>query len=79
MELDIVEEHAESAERIIKGNTTFKEVLDWGVPEEEIKTIIGEELPASGTTIRDFAIQKGMDFGHIKAPLQAKIDALGAK
>jgi len=70
------EESEESAERIIKAKTTFKEVLDWGIPEEEIKTVIGEELPATGMTIRDFAIQKGLDFDHIKAPLQAKVDAL---
>ncbi len=79
VEPNITEEHEESAERIIKGKTTFKEILDWGVPEEEIKTVIGEELPATGMTIRDFAIQKGLDFGHIKVPLQAKVDALGAK
>jgi len=79
VEPNITEEHEESAERIIKGKTTFKEVLDWGVPEEEIKTVIGEELPDTGMTIRDFAIQKGLDFGYIKAPLQAKVDALGAK
>ena len=53
--------------------------MDWGIPEEEIETIIGEELPATSMTIRDFAIQKGLDFGHIKAPLQTKVDALGAK
>ncbi|MGB2877840.1 MAG: hypothetical protein WBB97_07385 [Dehalococcoidales bacterium] len=72
-------EHEESAERIIKGRTTFKEVLNWGVPEEEIEAIIGEELPATGMTIRDFAIQKGLDFGSIKAPLQARVDSLGAE
>ncbi len=78
VEPNITEEHEESAERIIKGKTTFEEVLDWGIPEEEIEAIIGEELPATGMTIRDFAIQKGLDFGHIKAPLQAKVDSLGA-
>ncbi len=72
------EEHEESAEQIIKGRTNFKEVLNWGVTEEEIEAIIGEKLPATGMTIRDFAIQKGLDFGHIKAPLQAKVDALGS-
>ena len=71
------EEHEESTERIVKGNTTFKDVLDWGIPEEEIEAIIGGELPATGMTIRDFAIQEGLDFDHIKAPLQAKVDALG--
>jgi len=68
------EGHEESAERIIKGKTTFKEVMDWGVTEEEIEDIIGEKLPATGMTIRDFANQKGQDFGHIKGSLQAKVD-----
>jgi len=73
------EEHEESAEQIIKGRTTFKEVLNWGVPEEGIEAIIGEKLPATGMTIRDFATQKGLDFGDIKASLQAKVDALASK
>ena len=69
------EEHETSTEMVIKGNTTFGNLLDWGIPREEIEAIIGEELPATGMTIRDFAIQKGLDFGHIKAPLQAEIGA----
>ena len=71
------EGHEESTEKVIKGKTTFKEVLDWGIAEEDIEAIVGEELPATGMTIRDFASQKGLDFGHIKESLQAKIDALG--
>jgi len=76
VEPNITEEHETSTEMVIKGNTTFGDLLAWGVPEEEIKTVIGEELPATGMTIRDFAIQKVLDYGHIKAPLQAKVDAL---
>ncbi len=74
----VTEEYEESAERIIKGRTTFKEVLDWGVPEEEIEAIIGEKLPATGMTIRDFANQKGIEFSTIKAALLVKVDALGS-
>jgi len=72
------EEHETSTEMVIKGNTTFGNLLDWGLSEEEIEVIIGEELPVTGMTIRDFATQKGLDFGQIKAQLQAKVDALGA-
>ena len=79
VEPKITEEHETSTEIVIKGNTTFGNLLDWGIPEGEIEVIIEEKLPATGMTIRDFAIQKGLDFGHIKAPLQAKLDALGAK
>ena len=60
-------------------STNIGNLLDWGIPKEEIEVIIGEKLPATGMTIRDFATQKGLDFGHIKEQLQAKVDALGAK
>ncbi len=63
-------------EMVIKGNTMFGNLLAWGLSEEEIEVIIGEKLPATGMTIRDFASQKGLDFGHIKEQLQAKVDAL---
>ena len=78
VEPNITEEHEESAERIIKGRTTFKEVLDWGLPREEIEAIIGEKLPATVMTIRDFVAEKGLDFGPIKEALQSKVDALGS-
>jgi len=69
-------EHEASTDKAIKGKTTFRELLDWGLSEEEIEAVIGEEMPARDIKIRDFAIQKGLDFGHIKAPLQAKVNAL---
>ncbi|MFC2060666.1 hypothetical protein ACFLTZ_06245, partial [Chloroflexota bacterium] len=46
------EEHGESAERIIKGKTTFKEVLDWGIPRDEIEAVIEGDLPATSMAIR---------------------------
>ena len=73
----ITEEHETSTEIVIKKNTTFGNLLNWGIPEEEIEVIIGDKIPATGMTIRDFAIQKGLDFGPIKAALQVKVDALG--
>ena len=76
VEPDITEEHETSTEMAIKGNTTFGDLLAWGLSEEEIKAIIGGELPVTGTAIRDFATQKGLEFSTIKASLQAKINAL---
>jgi len=70
------EGHEESTERIIKGNTTFTEVLNWGVSEEEIEAIIGEELPATGISIRGFATQKGLEFSKIKESLSKIITSL---
>ena len=73
------EEHETSTEIVIKGNTTFGNLLTWGLSEQDIEAIIGEKLPATGMTIRDFAVQEGLDFGYLKEQLQAKVDALGAK
>jgi len=73
VEPNITEEHETSTEMVIKGNTTFGDLLAWGLAEEEIKTVIGEEIPAIRMTIRDFAIQKGLIFGKIKQQLQAKV------
>jgi len=73
------EEYETSTEMVITGNTTFGDLIAWGLPKQEIEAIIGRELPATSMTIRDFTIQKGLGFGHIKEQLQAKVDALGAK
>ena len=70
------EEHETSTEMVIKGNTTFGVLLDWGLSEEEIEAVIGEEMPATGMTIRDWVAQEGLDFSTIKEALQAKVDAL---
>jgi len=70
------EEHETLTELVIKGNTTFSELLDWGLSEGDIETIIGEELPAKSTGVRDYAVDKGIEFSLIKDALQAKVDSL---
>lgn len=70
-------EGEESTEQIIRGKTTFQDLLDWGVSKEEIEAAIGEKLPPAGTTIQDFAFQKeALEFGTLKETLQAKVDGL---
>ena len=69
-------EHEASTDKAIKGKTTFRELLDWGLSEGEIEAVIGEEMPARDINIRDFAVEKGLEFGVIKEALQAKVDAL---
>lgn len=62
-------------ERVIKGSTTFKELLDWGVKKEAIEKAINDKLPDSGKTIKDYATAKGIEFSSIKEPLQTIVDA----
>jgi len=64
-----------STARTITGKTTLQELLDWGVPENAIQSVLGSELPALGTPIKDFVTGKGQEFSPIKTKLQALVDA----
>ncbi len=65
-----------TTERIIKGKTTFQELLDWGVSPETIEQVIGGSLPNPLTKIKDYCTEKGLDFEEIKTALQTEIDKL---
>jgi hypothetical protein len=62
------------ADKTITGKTTFQELIDWGVPEETIRQIIGGDLPVLSTVVKDFAIQQGSQFSTVKTALQAEVD-----
>ncbi len=64
------------ADMTLTGKTTFQELLDWGVPEETIQQIIGGDLPALSTVIKDYVTGQGLEFSSIKTALQAEIDQL---
>lgn len=70
------EEHTEGdpTERIIKGKTTFKDLLDWGVSQETIEEIIGGPMPNPLTNVKTHCDTNGLYFGDIKVAIQAKID-----
>jgi hypothetical protein len=61
-------------DKTITGKTTFQELLDWGVPEEAIQKIIGADLPALSTVIKDYVAGEGLEFSGIKTALQAEVD-----
>ena len=70
------EEHteAESTDRVLKGKTTFQEVLDWGVPQETIDGIIDGPMPNPLTKVKDYCTEKGLSFEVIKPAIQVEID-----
>ena len=68
------EEHDEE-ETIVKGNTTFYNVLLWGVAESDITTIFNGEMPPSGMLIRDYCTQNNLEFAAVKGALQLLVDA----
>jgi len=65
---------ADSTERIIKGKTTFQEVLNWGVSQETIEGILGGPMPNPLTKVKDYCTEQGLDFEEIRPAIQAEID-----
>lgn len=61
-------------EKLVRGKTTFKEVLDWGVSKETIEKIIGGEIPNTNMLIRDYCTDNGLQFSTIKAALQNEVN-----
>lgn len=62
---------------IIKGSTTFKELLDWGVKQEDIEKIINDKMPNTAQIIKEYAGAKAIEFGVLKVELQKLVDTVG--
>jgi hypothetical protein len=63
-----------SSTQLIKGKTTFQEILDWGVSQATIEQIIGGSMPNPLTKVKDYSTEKGLDFETVKTALQAEVD-----
>ena len=59
---------------VIKGKTTFNELLEWGLTQEQIEEVLGMEMGARGTAVRDYMIEKELEFSEYKLELQALLD-----
>lgn len=67
------ETHIDGA-RFVAGQTTFANLLEWGVSEETISSIIGDEVFNPLTKVRVYCDENGLEFSRIKAALQAEVD-----
>ena len=67
----------QTEERAIKGKTTFQELLDWGLSQESIEQIVGEPISSSRRIVKDYCIEKGLDFEEIKLVLEEEVNKLG--
>jgi len=64
------------AERRVNAKTTFQDLLDWGVPAEAIRQVIGGELPSPAIVVKDYITSRGEEFSSVKNALQAEVDKL---
>ena len=61
----------------ITGQTSFQDLLDWGVKTADIEIALGEALPSNlQTLVKDWATSKGVAFSELKTKLQTLIDAV---
>jgi hypothetical protein len=70
------ESPASSTAYTVKGKTTFGELIQWGVPQQTIETLIGASLPNTAMTLKDYASANGLNFETLKPALQAEVDKL---
>ncbi len=66
----------EDEEFLIKGKTTFNDLINWGILEEDIEEIIGGKIPSVNIIIRDYCVEKGIEFSVVKEKLQEKVDSI---
>ncbi len=59
---------------IIKGKTTFGDLLEWGVPQAVIEQTLGASMPNAAVKIKDYCTQNGLAFETIKTALQVEVD-----
>ena len=66
---------ASSPDRVVKGVTTFADVLGWGVSKATIEQVLGTSMPAApGMKVKDYCTEKGLNFETIRTALQAEVD-----
>ena len=67
--------HEPGTEQLVKGKTTFAELLEWGVTQAAIEQVMGMPMPdAPGMTVKDFCNANGLSFETVKAVMQVEVD-----
>lgn len=69
------EDHDSTVDTTVKGNTTFQELLDWGISRQEIEAALGMPIGKPGVSVRGYCEEKGVEFFGIKTALQKMVDA----
>ena len=61
---------------VVAGQTTFADLLNWGIPVKQIEAIIGGIFPNRLILVQDYCTENGLPFGEIKIDLQFKLDQI---
>lgn len=63
-------ETTEHEEPLIKGTTTFQQLLDAGIEKAQIEQILDAKLPPTNMLVKDYCVQNGLSFSEVKAAIE---------
>jgi hypothetical protein len=70
----VVTNEPNDEEYLVKGNTTFGQILSWGVSEDDIREILGGDMGTRGEQIRTWCIEREIAYSSVKEELQRRVD-----
>jgi len=76
MPINSDKEYESTEDNTVKGNTTFKELMNLGLTKDNIESLIGREISHTNITIKDFCLENEIDFSKTKYVLQNEVDKL---
>jgi hypothetical protein len=72
---DASTDERDAEQRTVLGMTTFQQLLDWGVTEEEFETITGLPVGKSNMALRDYFSEQGTELSSFKERLQKLVES----
>ncbi|MDW7661997.1 MAG: hypothetical protein SCL54_11320 [Bacillota bacterium] len=69
-----VETQPDSEGLKVNGNTTFSQVLDFGISVQEIESIIGAKMPPENQSVKSYCTENGLSFSVVKEALNSLIE-----
>lgn len=58
----------------VNGNTTFSQVLDFGIKKEQIESILDAKMPPENQSVKSYCTDNGLSFSTVKDALNALIE-----
>ncbi|NLO35274.1 MAG: hypothetical protein GX112_02825 [Clostridiaceae bacterium] len=55
----------------INGKTTFQNLLDAGLSREQVESVLGQAMPATNQTVKDFCLAENLPFSSVKNEIAA--------
>lgn len=67
-------ESGNEAAKLVRGRTTFQELLDMGLSQNTIEQVIGVPMPDPATRVKLYCDEQGLDFEQVQEKLQAALE-----